>query len=161
MPGTCNEVEATIEANYGLAMPEYLQKLVAEWPTLGQRVRKLIDKFVDRMHADSDPWERRFAEKFGIVFAAAILLSDFGIAPWTKKRARIAITAIYRRARGASASIDEAADAVVIRLRKFVKKGKRFPKVKKGQALTPNKASTAWGAVVETTKRWSRRGMPI
>ena len=142
-------IETTIELNYGVAMPEYLEKLVAEQATLGHRVRKLIDKFVEKVHADRDPWECRFAEKFGIVFAAAILLSEFGVAPWTKKRARIAITAIYKRARGASASVDGAADALVRRLQKLVTKGKRFPKVKKGQALAPNKASSAWGAVVK------------
>ena len=136
------------ESNFGVIMPEYLQKLVPERPKLGSRVRKLTDTFVEKMHAEQDPWERRFAEKFGIVFAAAILLSEFGVAPWTKRRARIAITAIYKRARGASASADEAADALVRKLRKLVKKGKRFPKIKKGQALPPAKASSAWGAIV-------------
>ena len=143
-----SRIETTIESNFGVIMPEYLQKLVPERPKLGSRVRKLTDTFVEKMHAEQDPWERRFAEKFGIVFAAAILLSEFGVAPWTKRRARIAITAIYKRARGASASADEAADALVRKLRKLVKKGKRFPKIKKGQALPPAKASSAWGAIV-------------
>jgi putative DNA primase/helicase len=147
-----SKVETTIELNYGVAMPEYLQKLVVERPKLGHRVLKLVKRFVNRVHADRDPWERRFAEKFGIVFAAATLLSEFGVAPWTKKRARIAITAIYKRARGASASTDEAADALVTNLRKLVKKGKRFPKVKKGQSLPPNKESHAWGAIVNLPK---------
>jgi hypothetical protein len=144
-----SRVETTIESNFGVIMPEYLQKLVADRPTLGHRVRTLIDRFVDKVRANRDPWERRFAEKFGIVFAAAMLLSEFGVAPWNEKRARIAITAIYRRARGASASADEAADALVSKLRKLVKKGKRFPKVRKGRALTPDKASPAWGAIVK------------
>jgi putative DNA primase/helicase len=143
-----SKIETTIALNYGVAMPEYLRKLVAQQPTLERRVRKLINRFVAKVHADQDPWERRFAEKFGIVFAAAILLSEFGVGPWTKTRARIAITAIYKRARGASASVDEAATALVGRLRKLVKKGKRFPKVKKGHALPANAASTAWGAIV-------------
>jgi hypothetical protein len=144
-----SRIETTIESNFGVIMPEYLQKLVLERPMLGSRVRKLMDTFVKKMHADQDPWERRFAEKFGIVFAAAILLSEFGVAPWNKKRARIAITAIYKRARGASVSVDEAADAFVRKLRKLVKKGKRFPKVRKGRALPQNKASPAWGAIVK------------
>ena len=59
------------------------------------RVRQIIDTFVDKMHANSDPWERRFAEKFGIVLAAALLLSHFGLTPWTKQRARNAVARVY------------------------------------------------------------------
>ena len=142
------EVEETIKSNYGVIMPEYLRNLVPERPTLGGRVRKLIDRFVDEVRADRDPWERRFAEKFGIVFAAAILLSEFGIAPWTKRRAGKAITTIYKKARSTSVSIDEAADALVCKLRKLVKKGERFPKIKKGRELSSDEVSCAWGAVL-------------
>jgi hypothetical protein len=72
-----------------------------------------MDKFVVWVGANSDPWERRLAEKFGIVLAGAILASEFGIAPWTEKRAANAIGAIYRLSRGALASGSEATDALI------------------------------------------------
>ena len=59
------QVEETIAANNGVVAPAYLPKLVANRIQLKERVRKIINAFVIKMGADSDPWERRFAEKFG------------------------------------------------------------------------------------------------
>ena len=98
------EVEETLAENYGVAMPAYLQELVPNRSSLAPRVRRIMDKFVKRVGADSDPWERRFAEKFGIVLAGAIFASEFEVAPWTKGRAWSAVRAIYRRSRAALAS---------------------------------------------------------
>ena len=97
-------------------MPAFLEKLVAERAAIVPYVHRLVDDFVDQAAGVGDPWERRFAEKFGIVFAAAVLLAKFGIAPWTKERASIAIKAIYRRARNESASVDETANKAHPRL---------------------------------------------
>jgi hypothetical protein len=141
-------VEKTIEANYGVIMPAYLKRLVAERSTISQQVRQMIDRLIEKVRADHDPWEQRFAAKFGIALAAAILMSEFGLAPWSKKRARNAIIAVYKKARAASVSTDEAADRLVHRLRKLVKAGKRFPQLTKGQELSVKEASSAWGAVI-------------
>ena len=115
------EVEITLAENYGVAMPAYLDKL---WPRRSSlapsRTRRIIDKFVKKVGADSDPWERRFAEKFGIVLAGAIFASEFGVAPWTKARAWSAVRAIYRRSRAALASVSETTDALVSKIRKAV-----------------------------------------
>jgi putative DNA primase/helicase len=80
------EVEATLAENYGVAMPAYLEKLWPRRSSLAPRVPRIIDNFVKRVGAASEPWERRFAEKFGIVLAGAIFASEFGVAPWTKKK---------------------------------------------------------------------------
>lgn len=136
------QVEQTIAENYGVAMPEYLRTLVPKRPSLVARVQRIIDDFVKRMGADTEPWERRFAEKFGIVLAGAILMSEFGIGPWTKQRARKAIATLYRKARSAIVSVKDATDALLKRLRGLVKAGKRFPLIKKGENY--NEAGT-WG----------------
>jgi putative DNA primase/helicase len=141
------QVEETISSNYGVLMPAYLAELVPLRGELLGRVRGIIDEFVDEIHANKDPWERRFAEKFGIVLAAALLMSKFGVAPWTRKRARIAVTAVYKRARAASASPKEAADALLRRLRKLVRAGTRFPAIQKGQSFSPDQAKKAWGVI--------------
>jgi hypothetical protein len=141
------QVESTIASNYGVLMPAYLRQLVPLRGELAGRVRGIIDGFVEQMHADQDPWERRFAEKPGIMLAAALLMSEFGLAPWTKKRARIAVKAVYKRARAASASAKEAADALLERLRKLVRAGTRFPVIQKGQSLSPDQAKEAWGVI--------------
>ena len=142
-----NLVEATISSNYGVLMPAYLRELVPLRGELRGRLRGIIDEFVDDMHANGEPWERRFAEKFGIVLAAALLMSEFGLTPWTEKRARIAVKRVYKRARAASASAKEAADALLARLRKLVRAGTRFPEIKKGQSLPADQARRAWGVI--------------
>jgi hypothetical protein len=138
------QLEQTIAENYGVAMPAYLRKMVPKRPKLVARVQVIIDGFVKKMRADTDPWERRFAEKFGIVLAGAILMSEFGIGPWTEQRARKAIATLYRQARSAIVSVKDTADAVLKRLRGLVKAGKRFPLVKKGERY--NEAET-WGLI--------------
>ena len=135
-------MEQTLAENYGVAMPEYLRKLVPKRPSLVARVRLIIDNFVKKMRADTDPWERRFAEKFGIVLAGAILMSEFGIGPWTEQRARRAIATLYKKARSAIVSVKDATDAFLKRLRKLVKAGKRFPLIKKGESYD---GAETWG----------------
>jgi hypothetical protein len=144
------EVERTLDANYGVAMPAYLRILVARRSSLQRGVRRIIEKFVKWVGADSDPWERRLAEKFGIVLAAAICASKFRIAPWTEKRAATAIRAIYRRSRVALASVSEATDALIGTLRKGLSAG-RFPQLDKGQTLKPEDAGGAWGVTRKLT----------
>lgn len=136
------QVEQTICENYGVAMPEYLRRLIPKKESLGPFVQRIIDKFVKRVGADTDPWERRFAEKFGLVLAGAILMSGYGIGPWTKKRARNAIAKIYKVARSTTISTHDATDKLLRRLRRLVKEGTRFPLIKKGASFD---ASDAWG----------------
>jgi hypothetical protein len=138
------QLEGMLAENYGVAMPAYLQKLVPQQSTLAPRVRKIMDKFVKWVGADSNPWERRLAEKFGIVLAAAIFASEFGLGPWSEKRAASAIREIYRRSRTASASANEATDALIGELRKALTDG-LFPRLEKGQRLRPEDAGWAWG----------------
>ena len=138
------EVEETLAENYGVAMPAYLRKLVPKRSCLARRVRRIMDKFVEKVGAGSDPWERRFAEKFGIVLAGAIFACEFGVAPWTKGRARSAVRAIYRRSRAALASVSEVTDALVGKVRRAIATD-RFPRLDKGQIMKPEDAGRAWG----------------
>ena len=145
------EVEKTLDQNYGVVMPAFLRRLVLERAFLERRVRRIIDKFVDWVGAGSDPWERRFAEKFGIVLAAAIFASNFGMAPWTEKRAADAIRTIYRRSRAALASVNEATDVLIVTLRQALAAG-RFPHLNKGQTLQPEAAGRAWGVAMKSAQ---------
>jgi hypothetical protein len=140
-------VEETIAANFGVPMPEYLRHLVPVRNEMRPRVRQIIDAFVDKMHANSDPWERRLAEKFGIVLAGALLLSHFGLTPWTKQRARNAVARVYRRSRAASASLNEATDRLLRRLRRLLRGGDRIRAIKKGKSLPADRAKRAWGYI--------------
>jgi len=66
-------VQDTIASNYGVAMPKLLRHLVKERATLGPQIQTIIDGFVQDVGAGANTWEKRYAEKFGIVLAAATL----------------------------------------------------------------------------------------
>jgi putative DNA primase/helicase len=138
------EDEQTLAENHGVAMPAYLGKLWPQRSSLAPRVLRIMDKFVKRVGAGSEPWERRFAEKFGIVLAGAIFASEFGVAPWTKERAWSAVSAIYRCSRAALTSVSETTDALVAKIRKALTDG-RFPRLDKGQIMKPEDAGRALG----------------
>ncbi len=146
------EVERTLNQNYGVVMPAYLRISVPQRASLERRVRRITDKFVQWVGADSDPWERRLAEKFGITLAGAIFASEFNIAPWTEKRAAHAIRAIYRRSRAALAPVSEATDALISKLRRALTAG-RFPQLDKGATLKPQDAGLAWGVTRKGSSR--------
>jgi hypothetical protein len=91
------QTESTISANYGVAFPVYLEKLVANRDGLETRTTEMIEKFVKDVGASSSPRERRFGEKFDVAYAASVLLAEWGVAPWTTKRAHQAIWRMYKR----------------------------------------------------------------
>jgi putative DNA primase/helicase len=138
------QVEETIASNYGVVTPAYLPKLLAAQPAVERRARKIIDAFIERVGADREPWERRFAEKFGIILSAAILLSEWDIGPWTSKRARRAIGRLYKVARSAVVSVEHATTALIQRLRHAVDK-QRFPTLSKRQVLSTKQSKRVWG----------------
>ena len=144
------EAERTLGENHGVAMPAYLA-VVARRSPCSVACRRITDYFVKLVGADFDPWERRLAEKFGIVLAAAIFAPKFEIAPWTEQRAIDAFRVIYRRSRGALASVSEATDALIRKLRAGLTAG-RFPQLDKGQSLKPEDAGLAWGVTRKLNK---------
>jgi hypothetical protein len=146
--GLARKVTDTISQNFGVIMPAYLEKLVPQKAALAPEVRTLIDTFVRKVGCvDADPWERRFAEKFGIVLAGSILLARFALAPWTEERAWTAIETVYRKSRSASVSVPEAADATLRRLRKLVKNRMKFPRLPKGKKLKASRKAAAMGII--------------
>jgi Domain of unknown function (DUF927) len=139
--------ETTIAENFGVAMPIFLQKLVAARVELVPEVDRIRDAFVDEVGASGNSWEKRFAEKFGAPFAAATLMVRFGIAPFTEERAKAAIRNVYRSSRSITVSVPQATDAVLARLTKLVAAGTRFPKVAKGQSIKGAQKTDAWGII--------------
>jgi uncharacterized protein (DUF927 family) len=130
-------VEATITDNYGVAMPAYLAKLVPKRAELEPVIKKVVEAFVVQVvGANTTGWERRFAEKFGVVLAAAILLARFDVAPWSEDRAHEAIANLYVLSRAASISQSEATDRFLKRIRKLAEDEERFKPLDKGEAVS-------------------------
>jgi uncharacterized protein (DUF927 family) len=136
------QTEATIAANYGVAFPSLLMAITPMHRTLGAQITKQIDEFISDVGADINPWERRFARKLAIAGATAVLLSDLGIAPWTKRRAIRALRHLYRKTRSAVSTVDELAVRVTDRVRQMLS-DRCFPKLRKGKMLSPRALACA------------------
>jgi hypothetical protein len=86
------------------------------------KIKKYKDKFMRAAGVPADKWEGRFAQRFALAYAAAVLGIKHEILPWSRRRALDAIIAIYRRSRAAvpdyDALLSEALEAVKSKLRK-------------------------------------------
>jgi hypothetical protein len=110
--------------------------------TLGEQLNREIAELISEVGADTNPWERRFARKLAIAGATAVLLSELGIGPWTKDRARRAFRLLYRKARKAAATLDEIAEGLTTRIRQLLSEDS-FPELRKGKELTANTLARA------------------
>jgi uncharacterized protein (DUF927 family) len=73
-------VEGAIKTNFGHAIRAYLDR---EFWT--QRAKLLVDRFIRKVGATSDPWTLRLATKFAIVYAGGRIAAEMNIAPWPKR----------------------------------------------------------------------------
>jgi hypothetical protein len=138
-------VEKTIAENYGVAMPVLLEQLTSNCPT-AEEILKIRDQFVREVNPEGNPWEARYAEKFGFVLAAALLLVRYKISPWTEKRAREAILTVYKASRSVTVSAEQATDSFLIDLREAMKNHRRFPRLARGEKI-PSGGKGLWGVV--------------
>jgi Domain of unknown function (DUF927) len=132
--------ERAITQNYGVALEPFIAELVGDYAAASRRARKFVANFVLHVEAET-PWDRRFARKFGLVYAAARLAAEYGVAPWSANSALKPILRIYRNARRRVATAEEAADDVVDRLHQWSANPRKFPICRKGQSLSGVKRS--------------------
>jgi hypothetical protein len=137
------QAEATIAANYGHAIRAFLARLVSERELHSQRAVKLIDRFLEKVGAGNDPWMRRFTIKFAIVYAAAKIAAELGVAPWSPSHPFKCIERLYKRARALVVTPEEALTGVLHQLANNA--ANRFPKVGKGDRLPEQLKNRAWG----------------
>jgi hypothetical protein len=102
------EAEAAVGENFGYAIRGFLNRLVASPEAHTRRAVELMERFLERVGAASDPWTRRFAIKFAIVYAAARLAAELEVAPWSPGHPFKGIQRLYRRARALVITPEEA-----------------------------------------------------
>jgi putative DNA primase/helicase len=125
-------VEATISANYAVAMQAYVGALVEKRAEITIRAKKIMDEFLAK--APIDPLTRRFAEKFAVVAAAMSIAVREGVAPWSREAVGPAIFHVYRNSFRIVQSTESAATSFLHRLAKAAIGG-AFPIVRKGTSL--------------------------
>jgi AcrR family transcriptional regulator len=140
-----NGAELTIKENFGHPIRAFVEQLVSNPEAHTRRATELIDKFLQKVGAGSDPWARRFASKFAVVYAAARLAAELKIAPWPPGHPFKCVERLYKAARAQAITPEEALTALLHQLANNASSATRFPKVERGDSLPDELKKTAWG----------------
>jgi hypothetical protein len=110
--------------HHGHTFPLWILFLMAN--DRSKRMIRLADKFIDHVGARTDGWEVRFAQKFGVIYAAMELGLNSGLLPWPKSLPLKVATKCYRNAReSAKVNRPDSSPTIVARLdRLFDKPGR-------------------------------------
>jgi putative DNA primase/helicase len=93
-------IAAACASDHGVAFPEFIRQVSAQIETITSSIRTKMDQFAKASGVPEDGWERRFASRFALAFAAGVIAADFGIVPWKAGLIGTRIRACYLAARG-------------------------------------------------------------
>jgi hypothetical protein len=99
--------------------------------------------------------DAKICGKFAVVYAAARLAAEMGVAPWPKTHPHKCIVRLYRRARELVTTPQEALNDLLLSLVNNASSSHRFPEFKKGETPARLKKA-AWGV-----RSKARDGMPF
>jgi hypothetical protein len=104
-------LEQAAATYYGKAGKVYIKKLVRDLinkhDDLICRLRHSMDEFLTKSGMDSnDGYEVRFAKRFALAYAAALLAVEYGVVSWDTKIVYRSIRRVYRRARSQTRPVD-------------------------------------------------------
>jgi Domain of unknown function (DUF927) len=112
------ELERGYTNHSGHAIPMWVQYLMTQ--DRSAEIIKLVDEFVQHVEAGSHGWEVRFAQKFGVVYAAMMIGIQAGLLPWRKSLPRKVAKKCYRKARDAAKTDQEHATDAVVKLHDLI-----------------------------------------
>jgi hypothetical protein len=119
-----SQLERGFTNHCGHVIPLWVKYLMAQ--DRSAEIIELVDEFVRHVEAGSHGWEVRFAQKFGVVYAAMKIGIDAGLLPWPKSLPRKVATKCYRRARNAAKTDQERAAEGIVKLRKLIEEEGRL-----------------------------------
>jgi hypothetical protein len=93
---------------------------------------ELVNAFIEHVGARGHGWEVRFAQKFGVIYAAVMMGIDAGLLPWPRSPPRKVATKCYRKARNAAKTDQERAGEAAGRLHHLMKQHGRLVDASKG-----------------------------
>jgi putative DNA primase/helicase len=139
-----HQAEASVRDNFGHPIRAFIERLAAKPEVHTQQATALMEKFLQKVGAGTDPWTRRFASKFAVVYAAARLAAGLGVAPWPKKHPFKCVVRLYKRARELVVTPEESLQDLLHQLAKNASSTDRFPEFRKGKKPARLKKA-AWG----------------
>ena len=122
------ELERHLALQYGSAFPAWIEYLLTRSRAL--KIQKYAASFVDRVAGDGTGYDKRYAEKFAVLYAAGKLAIEAGILPWDNSLPWKAVAKCYKLALKSAASADAQAATKVELLRSLLQQPERFPKLK-------------------------------
>lgn len=69
---------------HGVVGRKYVQKLAKNHQKASKTAKRYVSEFMTELKAPMNGWERRFAKRFSMVYAAGMLGIDFEILPWER-----------------------------------------------------------------------------
>jgi putative DNA primase/helicase len=93
-------IEAECRSNYGVALREFVKCVARDAAIIRAEIAAEMEKFVEGAGAPNERWEHRFAKRFALAYAAAILAIKYGVVPWERTMVDRAIKTCYVAARG-------------------------------------------------------------
>jgi len=117
------ELISKLERGYsnhcGHVIPAWVLYLMAE--DRSGKIIKRVNAFIEHVEARGHGWEVRFAQKFGVIYAAMMMGIDAGLLPWARGLPRKVVTKCYRKARNAAKTDQERAAEAAARLHHLIK----------------------------------------
>jgi hypothetical protein len=122
------ELVSKLERGYsnhcGHVIPAWVLYLMAK--DRSAKIIKRVNAFIEHVEARGHGWEVRFAQKFGVVYAAMMMGIDAGLLPWPRSLPRKVATKCYRKARNAAKTDQERAAEAARKLHHLIKKRGRL-----------------------------------
>jgi hypothetical protein len=125
-------LERAMPENYGTLLPAWIE-ILREVST--ETITKHVETFVGKMVPQGSGFDRRFAMRFGLVYAAGQIAVRRQLLPWPKLAAREAVIFCYRQALTAMRGIDRLADEGQQKLGTVSKSPKFFPFLRRGGTI--------------------------
>ncbi|MFG1362383.1 DUF927 domain-containing protein [Xanthobacter versatilis] len=138
------EVERTICDHYGRPIRHFVRNFLADEEAVA-KAKNYAGEFIEKVVTAPSPFAERFARKFAVVYAAAMLAAEYGVAPWTRKGARASIRKVHQLAWEIVRPAASAADDLLSWLRHHANDEALFPEVMKGEAVEAKAAEKLFG----------------
>ena len=107
----------------GHVMPLFALHLMAK--NRSKEIITWVNDFNKHVEARGHGWELRFAQKFGVIYAAMMMGIDAGLLPWPASLPLKVVTKCYRKARNSAKTAHERAAEATAKLQRLLKQDRR------------------------------------
>jgi hypothetical protein len=129
------ELISKLERGYsnhcGHVIPAWIFYLMAK--DRSAEIIELVNAFIEHVGARGHGWEVRFAQKFGVIYAAMMMGIDAGLLPWPRSLP-LKVATNYRKARNAAKTDQERAAEAAAKLHSLMKQPGRLVDASNGQS---------------------------